>query len=186
MQLIPSQLTELPGENFDTLALSEVASWITIYSELAGVLRSIIASSGEDEEATELRINLAWIEERLSRWRARHAELAGVHVDPNTRTVGYAGQTVTLTRREADLLAFMLAHPDRAFTPRQLALEAWNNPRLSDAQVRTYMMRLRRRLVDLGVGNIIRVIKRHGYVLGMPRAHVDGHASGASRPSPLT
>ena len=179
--MIPTQLTELPGENFDTQALTEVASWITIYSELAGVLRAIVQASGDDAEAAELRISLAWIEERLSRWRARHAELAGVHVDQESRTVGYAGQTVTLTKREADLLAFMLAHPDRAFSAKQLALAAWNNPRLSDAQVRTYMMRLRRRLVDLGVGNIIRVVKRHGYVLGLPHAFASAeHTNGSA------
>jgi len=165
MRMVPTQLTELPGEDLDTSALSEVASWITIYEELATVLRAIESRPEGREHDEDLATNLAWIEDRLRRWRARHAELAGVHIDPEARTVSYAGKTATLTRRETDLLGFLLAHPDRPFSPRQLAVAAWSNARLSDAQVRTYMMRLRRRLVELGVGNVIRVVKRRGYEL---------------------
>jgi DNA-binding response OmpR family regulator len=167
--MVPTQLTELPGEDLDTRALSEVASWIAIYEELAVVLRSVIARPDGEERSTDLSLNLAWIEDRLARWRSRHAELAGLQIDPEGRSVTYAGKTAALTHREADLLGFLLAHPDRPFTPRQLAVAAWNNGRLSDAQVRTYMMRLRRRLLGLGVGNIIRVVKRRGYELNPQR-----------------
>jgi DNA-binding response OmpR family regulator len=165
MRMVPAQLIELPGEDLDTRTLSEVASWITIYEELATVLRAILTRPEIESDGQDLAANLAWIEDRLRRWRSRHAELAGLQVDGEARTVSYAGKTVGLTRRETDLLAFLLAHPDRPFSPRHLAVAAWNNGRLSDAQVRTYMMRLRRRLVELGVGNIIRVAKRRGYEL---------------------
>jgi DNA-binding response OmpR family regulator len=163
MRLVPTQLTELPGENFDTNAMSEVASWIAIYEELGTVLRSILSRSNGAPHSAELEINVAWIEDRLRRWRARHAELVGLQVDAEAHSVSYAGRTVPLTRREVDLLGYLLAHPNRPFPPKQLAVAAWSNPRLSDAQVRTYMMRLRRRLVALGVGNVIRVVKRRGY-----------------------
>lgn len=37
------ELSELlPGEDLNTIALPEVASWISIYEELASVLRSVI------------------------------------------------------------------------------------------------------------------------------------------------
>lgn len=183
MRMVPTQLTVLPGEDFDTQALSEVASWITIYEELATVLRSI-ASRGAELDATngighdtDLETNLAWIEDRLKRWRARHAELAGIQVDGEAHTCSYGGTTVPLTRRETDLLSYLLAHPHRPFSPKQLALAAWNNPRLSDAQVRTYMMRLRRRLVSLGVGNVIRVVKRRGYELTPPHNSAEHYDS---------
>src|SRR5437764_4624408 len=168
MRMVPTQLTELPGEDLDTLMISEVASWITIYEELATVLRSIVAHSEDGARPPDLEANLNWIEDRLRRWRARHAELAGIVVDPETHSCSYAGTTVMLTKRETDLLSYLLAHPNRPFSPRQLALAAWNNPRLSDAQVRTYMMRLRRRLVALGIGNVIRVVKRRGYEINPP------------------
>jgi len=166
--MAPTQLTELPGEDLDTRAISEVASWITIYEELAAVLRSVIAHSEDGARPPDLDANLAWIEDRLRRWRTRHAELAGVVVDVEAHTCSYAGHTVMLTKRETDLLSYLLAHPNRPFSPRQLAMAAWNNPRLSDAQVRTYMMRLRRRLVSLGIGNVIRVVKRRGYEINPP------------------
>ncbi len=170
MRMVPTQLTELPGEDLDTQMISEVASWITIYEELATVLRSIVAHSEDGARPPDLEANLSWIEDRLRRWRARHAELAGIVVDAEAHSCSYAGKTVMLTKRETDLLSYLLAHPHRPFTPRQLALAAWNNPRLSDAQVRTYMMRLRRRLVSLGIGNVIRVVKRRGYEINPPGA----------------
>jgi DNA-binding response OmpR family regulator len=180
MRMVPTQLTELPGEDLDTQALAEVASWITIYEELATVLRGIVARAEVVDQDAELAANLAWIEDRLRRWRIRHAELSGVQVDAERRTVSYAGMTATLTRRETDLLGFLLAHPDRPFSPRQLAVAAWSNARLSDAQVRTYMMRLRRRLVELGVGNIIRVVKRRGYELNPNLATPPSNGSGVA------
>ena len=179
MRVLPAQLTELPGEDLDTLAVSEVASWIVIYQELATVLRSVLSRPIDQAQAEDLAGNLAWIEERLRRWRSRHAELSGIEVDPASRTVTYAGSTTQLTRRETDLLGYLTAHPDRPFSPKQLALGAWNNPRLSDAQVRTYMMRLRRKLEALGVGNVISVVKRRGYQLNPAQAITPGVIAGS-------
>jgi DNA-binding response OmpR family regulator len=178
MRIVPAQLTELPGEDFDTRAVSEVASWITVYGELASLLRSVAERSADDGKAMELNANLSWIEERLRRWRQRHAELSGIGVDVANRAVTYAGITAPLTRRETELLAFLVGHPDRPFGPKQLALGAWNNPRLSDAQVRTYMMRLRRKLIVLGVGNVIKVVKRRGYELNPTHALLPEGARG--------
>ena len=163
------QLTELPGEDLNSPSLAEVASWITIYEELATVLRSILARPGERSDVEALTANLNWIDERLGRWRARHAELAGLQVDAEQRFATYAGRRIALTARETALLSYLVAHPDRPFSAKQLALAAWNNGRLSDAQVRTYMMRLRRRLAAIGVGDVIRVVKRRGYALGLGR-----------------
>jgi Response regulators consisting of a CheY-like receiver domain and a winged-helix DNA-binding domain len=61
-----------------------------------------------------------------------------------------------------------VAHPDRPFSSKQLTALAWNNARLSDAQVRTYMMRLRKRLDDIGLGTHLRAVKRRGYKLEVP------------------
>ncbi len=107
--------------------------------------------------------SLAWAEDRLERWRDRHAELAGVQLDRKNHTLSYAGKTVRLTRREADLFEFMLRHPKRLFTSRQLTTFAWQNSRLSDAQVRTYIMRLRNRLHDIGLDDVLGPPRNHGY-----------------------
>ena len=46
---------------------------------------------------------------------------------------------------------------------KQLATLAWQNSRLSDAQVRTYIMRLRMRLQEVGLGHVITVVRNRGY-----------------------
>jgi DNA-binding response OmpR family regulator len=159
----PRDWSELPGEDLTTSALPEVAGWIAIYEEMASVLRSVISRANGSIEAAELRGNLASIEERLAVWRDRHAELAGIVIDHKDHVLTYAGKTLRLTRREADLLDFLLRHPRRLFTSKQLATLAWQNSRLSDAQVRTYIMRLRHRLQEVGLGQAITVVRNRGY-----------------------
>jgi len=155
--------TEFPGEDVTTSVLPEVAGWIAIYEELASVLRSVIARADGTEEAAQLQTSLLWIDDRLAMWRDRHAELAGVVIDRVDHTLTYAGKSLRLTRREADLLDFLLRHPRRPFTSKQLATLAWQNSRLSDAQVRTYIMRLRSRLREVGLEEVITVVRNRGY-----------------------
>jgi DNA-binding response OmpR family regulator len=157
--------TAFPGEDLSTSVLPEVAGWISIYQELASVLSSVITRAGDKPEVEELRRNLGWIEQRLAMWRDRHAELAGVAIDRSDHSLTYAGKSLRLTRREADLLDFLLRHPRRPFTSKQLATLAWQNPRLSDAQVRTYMMRLRQRLREVGLERAITVVRNRGYAI---------------------
>src|SRR5437868_4674205 len=164
--------SEFPGEDITTSALPEVAGWISIYEEMAAVLRSVIARADGSAEAQELRANLTWMEDRLSRWRDRHAELAGVVIDRKDHTLTYAGKSLRLTRREADLLDFLLRHPRRPFTSKQLATLAWQNSRLSDAQVRTYIMRLRSRLREVGLEEVITVVRNRGYGIAAAMATV--------------
>jgi DNA-binding response OmpR family regulator len=159
----PGSWTELPGEDLSTSAVAEVASWIAIYEEMAEVLRSVLSRANGLADTEALRGNLSWIEQRLATWRDRHAELAGVIIDQKNHTLTYAGRSLRLTRREADLLDFLLRHPRRPFTSKQLATLAWQNSRLSDAQVRTYIMRLRNRLRDVGLGDVITVVRNRGY-----------------------
>lgn len=165
MHELKYDFNELPGEDLSTSALPEVAGWISIYEELASVLRSVIARADGSEEAAHLEPQLRWIEQRLALWRDRHSELAGVVIDRHTHSLTYGGKTLRLTRREADLLDFLLRHPRRPFTSRQLATLAWQNSRLSDAQVRTYVMRLRARLRELGLEEVITVARNRGYAI---------------------
>ena len=165
-RVVPAKMpawSELPGEDVTTSVLPEVAGWIAIYEELASVLRSVISRADGSEEARQLQANLVWIDSRLGMWRDRHAELAGVVIDRVDHTLTYGGKSLRLTRREADLLDFLLRHPRRPFTSKQLATLAWQNSRLSDAQVRTYIMRLRSRLLEVGLGQVITVVRNRGY-----------------------
>ena len=157
--------TDFPGEDLSTSVLPEVAGWISIYEELASVLRSVIMRAEGKPDVEDLTRNLSWIEQRLAMWRDRHAALAGVVIDRKDHSLTYAGNSLRLTRRETDLLDFMLRHPRRPFTSKQLAALAWQNSRLSDAQVRTYVMRLRQRLAEVGLGKVITVTRNRGYAI---------------------
>ena len=163
MRELRREFTELPGEDLTTSVLPEVAGWISIYEEMASVLRSVIDRAGGSEAATELIPQLRWVEQRLGFWRDRHADLAGVVIDRTNNLLTYGGTALRLTRREADLLDFLLRHPRRPFTSKQLATLAWQNSRLSDAQVRTYIMRLRARLRAVGLEEVITVARNRGY-----------------------
>jgi DNA-binding response OmpR family regulator len=166
----------LPGEDMSTQALPEVAAWISIYEELAGVLRSVITRADHSAGAEDLAGQLSFVEARLAAWRDRHAELAGVVIDRKDHTLVYAGKPLKLTRREAGLLDFLLRHPRRPFTSKQLATLAWQNSRLSDAQVRTYIMRLRARLREVGLEEIITVVRNRGYGISGSVGHLEPSA----------
>lgn len=157
------EMRKLPGEDLTTSVLPEVAGWISIYEEMASVLRSVIERANGSPETPELTRQLSQIEDRLAAWRDRHSELAGVVIDRKNHSLTYAGRSLRLTRREADLLDFLLRHPRRPFTSKQLATLAWQNSRLSDAQVRTYIMRLRSRLAEVGLEQVITVVRNRGY-----------------------
>src|SRR5258707_1680998 len=169
----------LPGEDPATPALPEVARWIAIYEELSSVLRLVQSRLDGDPRADDFQRNLTWVEERLALWRDRHQALAGVTIDRKDHSLVFGGRYLRLTRREADLLDFLIRHPGRHFTTRQLTVLAWQNSRLSDAQVRTYMMRLRRRLREGGLESLIHNLRNRGYGAELPKP-----AAGRLKPPP--
>src|SRR5260370_28128610 len=122
-----------------------------------------------DPRGEDFQRNVAWGEERLALGRDRHQSLAGVPIDRKDHSLVFGGRYLRLTRREADLLDFLIRHPGRHFTTRQLTILAWQNSRLSDAQVRTSMMRLRRRLGGVGLSDIITIFRNQGDGADLPR-----------------
>ena len=153
----------MSGEDISTSTLPETASWIAIYEELASVLHSVVARSPHDPKTTELRTHLAWVQSRLAAWRTRHVSQSGLTLHRTTRRLLYGGKGVHLTARESELLDFLLRHPASLFTARQLSSLAWSSTYLSEAQVRTYIMRLRAALESLGLPSAITAVRGHGY-----------------------
>jgi DNA-binding response OmpR family regulator len=90
-------------------------------------------------------------EERLDLWYRRLWELHGLWLDPAGRMVRHEGQEVALTKREFQLLQFLLDHPHRFFTTTQILGQAWADPALFPEEVRNYVRRLRKILVDLAI-----------------------------------
>jgi DNA-binding response OmpR family regulator len=76
---------------------------------------------------------------------ATKIELGGLVFDAKQRTVKSAVATVSLTKREWQLLSFFLTNPNQLFAPEDVALPAWG-PDASIEQFRTYVTRLRQKL----------------------------------------
>jgi DNA-binding response OmpR family regulator len=90
-------------------------------------------------------------QERLDLWFARLWELQGLRLDPEGRMIRHRGREVALTKREYQLLQFLLDHPHRYFTTTDILGRAWADPALFPEEVRNYIGRLRKLLVDLEI-----------------------------------
>jgi DNA-binding response OmpR family regulator len=154
----------LEGENIDTTRWEDARHWMSIYADLLEFKRGIMARVQRDitnlkpaaqkAAATDLAIIEAQMhgyQERLDLWYRRLWELHGLDLDPTDRMVRHQGREVSLTKREFQLLQFLLDHPHRYFTTTQILGQAWADPALFPEEVRNYVRRLRKILVDLGI-----------------------------------
>jgi DNA-binding response OmpR family regulator len=137
---------------------------MSIYADLLEFKRGILVRVQRDianlkppaqkAAATDLEIieaQMLGYQERLDLWYRRLWELQGLWLDPTGRMVRHQGNEVALTKREFQLLQFLLDHPHRYFTTTQILGQAWADPALFPEEVRNYVRRLRKILVDLGI-----------------------------------
>jgi len=95
---------------------------------------------------------------------ATKIELEGLVFDARQRTVKSADATVSLTKREWQLLSFFLTNPNQFFSAEEVVLPAWG-PDASIEQFRTYVTRLRQKLLPFkGVCEVVNE-KGRGYRL---------------------
>jgi DNA-binding response OmpR family regulator len=85
-------------------------------------------------------------------------------VDAGARTAVLAGRQLTLTVREFDLLAFLLAHPRRAFTRAELLEHVWGWSFGDQSTVTVHVRRLREKVeTDTAVPRRIVTVWGVGY-----------------------
>jgi DNA-binding response OmpR family regulator len=174
-----TELYLIQGEVPDTQDLDDARQWVTIYRELVTFadrtltrLRREAGSNGDadrldtsDADERGMDGHLRRLQSRLDFWERRLWELAGLDLDVRRRVLNYAGRRLTLTRREAELLAFLARRPGQFFPAAQLVSLAWASPELSAEQLRTYVVRLRRHLATTGVPARLVSEPRRGYGL---------------------
>ena len=90
-------------------------------------------------------------QKRLDLWYKRIWDLQGLWLDPTGRMIRHKGNDVSLTKREFQLLQFLLNHPHRYFTTTQILGQAWADPALFPEEVRNYIRRLRKILAELEI-----------------------------------
>ena len=158
----------LPGEVPETRDLEDARQWVSIYRELVTfserTLTRLRNGSGDADEHV-MQAHLRRLQSRLEFWERRLWDLAGLDLDVRRRVLTYAGRRLTLTRREAELLAFLARRPGQFYSASQLVGLAWAAPELSPEQLRTYVVRLRRHLATSGVPARLVSEPRRGYGL---------------------
>lgn len=120
-----------------------------VHRDLANLKPVAQTAAAVDLEIIETQMH--GYEERLDLWYRRLWELHGLDLDPAGRMVRHQGREVALTKREFQLLQFLLDHPHRFFTTVQILGQAWADPALFPEEVRNYVRRLRKILSDLAI-----------------------------------
>ena len=80
---------------------------------------------------------------------ATKIEVGGAVLDSDSRTITKDDQVVSFSPRDWDLLTFFLANPGQWFSADELVRQAWRSNRYSPEQLRSYVMRLRRKMEPL-------------------------------------
>jgi DNA-binding response OmpR family regulator len=113
----------------------------------------------------------ARLEAVLRRYRPRHPAPRGMtfgplRIDPDAREVTVDGQSVDLTPKEFDLLAFLAASPRRVFSREELLEKVWSSSTAwqEEDTVTEHVRRLRRKLgLDPGRTEWIKTVRGVGY-----------------------
>lgn len=154
----------LEGEDLSTNRWEDARHWMSIYADLLEFKRGILGRMERDlsrlqplaQKAASIDVQIIetqmhGYQERLDLWFARLWELQGLRLDPEGRMIRHRGREVALTKREYQLLQFLLDHPQRYFTTGQILDRAWADPALFPEEVRNYVGRLRKVLAGLAL-----------------------------------
>jgi len=169
----------LEGEDPQTIYPRDARHWIAVYREMIDFKEQLLArveaqlgrlpkaarTDVADNDIGLIQNQLDRYQRRLEFWYGRQWALEGLQVDPETRVITYRDRTIRLTRRELELLTMLVSSSPRYISPRQLLVQAWHDSRLPEETLRTYIVRLRGKLAQLGVGAEILNRPRRGYAL---------------------
>lgn len=169
----------LEGENPTTTFTQDARHWIGVYrqmisfkDELLGRIRAQVDTlppQGRrdvmENDVSILEIQLSRYQRRIEFWYARQWELEGLSIDASRRTIAYRERSIHLTNREYQLFTRLADRSPDYTSAAQLLAEAWHDSGLPEETVRTYIVRLRRKLAELGAPAQIANRSRRGYSL---------------------
>ena len=93
-------------------------------------------------------------------------EIAGVQADPLTQRASAGGQPLDLPRTQFRLLYFLMTHPNRLYSRRQLRELVWSDEAaFEERSVDVHILRLRRALAVSGHEHLIETVRGSGYRL---------------------
>jgi two-component system copper resistance phosphate regulon response regulator CusR len=91
-----------------------------------------------------------------------------LELDLLTRGVIRGGRELDLSRREFELLEFLVRHCGEIVPREMLAREVWKEPLVLTNIIDVYVRMLRKKLDRPGLSPLIRTVRGAGYVLGTP------------------
>jgi hypothetical protein len=154
----------LEGEDLGTTHWADARHWIGVYADLirfkVGLLERVrrevpklhpVAQRAAASDLAIIEGQMRGYQGRLDLWYHRLWELQGLQLDPDGQLIRHRGREGHLTKREYQLLQFLLDHPHRFFTVSQLLSRAWADPALFPEEVRNYVRRIRKILADLEI-----------------------------------
>lgn len=153
----------IEGGGADQFELQDASLLTKIYSELVPFKTHVLSLaenrvSGKPRSRTravdqaeilQLRGELQAIQQRLDFWQDKVRRLAGLDYDQDARRVRFGHRSVRLSKRESQLIAALLSQNGRPLGTRELRWRAWGGNNLAEAQVRTYVSQLRKKLAAL-------------------------------------
>ncbi|MDQ6771900.1 MAG: response regulator transcription factor [Candidatus Dormibacteraeota bacterium] len=96
---------------------------------------------------------------------ASRIEVGPVVFDSDSRTITHGQDSISLAKREWELLSFLLARPNQWLAAGELVKQAWAGSQNSVDQLRTYVARMRRKLEPLQLPFEIASKQGRGYCL---------------------
>src|ERR1043165_7243698 len=154
----------LEGEDIGTTRWEDARHWMSIYADLLEFKRGLLSRVNRDlatlrppaQEAAAADVGIIeaqmhGYQERLDLWYRRLWELHGLWLDAEGRMVRHQGRELALTKREFQLLQFLLDHPHRYFSTAQILSQAWADAALFPEEVGNYVRRLRKIFVELEI-----------------------------------
>jgi DNA-binding response OmpR family regulator len=136
------------------------------------------ARNAASEDLAIIEQQMEGYQQRLDLWYRRVWDLQGLWIDPDGRVVRHRGREAALTRREYQLLNFLIEHPHRYYSAAQILDQAWADPALFPEEVRNYVQRIRKLLKQLDIPAQVLNRPKRGYSLVF-----DGSDRGNGTPS---
>jgi DNA-binding response OmpR family regulator len=117
----------------------------------------------------ELSARVRALIRRTSSMSGPTLEVAGIVLDPTSRTVTKDGEPVHLERKEFNLLEFLLRNANKTFSAEALLDRVWESGSLASPDaIRTYIKALRKKIDRPGKTSIITTVHGVGYKLEAP------------------
>ena len=93
--------------------------------------------------------------------------IGGIEMDDGKKAVSVDGTSVSLTRKEYEILKFLMANPDKVFSPKEIYSRIWKeSPYGAENTVAVHIRHLREKIeIDPAQPRYIKVVFGQGYMI---------------------